>query len=268
MPTRQRLQETARAAEAQAHETAHDLAGVAKKTGAALSEKSKDAKGRIERGDWPEGVRMAERGVFWLVEVLQGKVGSNSHPLHPSLIHLPLAFLLASLSLDTFHLAGPYLPLGITSALFSLTGSPHKVTRLNEWSYYLAGAGMLFSLPATTTGLAELYAMTRSRVMEVGWKKFGTGVMQGEEKKVVATLRHAGAMDLVLALVSYTFLERRHYMRNIPDILNTYHTTDFQLKVSAIAFAVLMYGGWKGGDLVYAKGMGVQRQGAAVAEEE
>lgn len=54
-------------------------------------------------------------------------------------------------------------------------------------------------------------------------------------------------------------------MRLIPEILNTYSAKTSHLYLSACALVVLSYGGYKGGDLVYAKGMGVQRQGSAVA---
>lgn len=68
-----------------------------------------------------------------------------------------------------------------------------------------------------------------------------------------------------VVLVSYTFFERRLSMRLIPEILNTYSSTNLQLYLSTLALGVLSYGAYKGGDLVYSKGMGVQRQGSAAA---
>ncbi|KAK4698741.1 hypothetical protein P7C70_g7529, partial [Phenoliferia sp. Uapishka_3] len=286
-PARKRLQETSKDIQALAEEAAQKTAAASKEAAivisekshdaavvlgershdaaVAINEKSKEAAKRIDAGDWPKALLMLERRVHSVTQLLQGKVGSNSHPLHPALIHLPLAFLLASLSLDAFHLAGPHLPLFLTSLIFTLTGGgPRKVSVLNEWSYFLAGAGLLTSLPATTTGLAEFYEMTRSRVMEFGWKELGASIFRGDEPKIVANIRHAGAMDTVLVLVSYTFFERRFYMRNIPELLNTYHTSDTHLWVSSAALVILMYGAYKGGDLVYAHGVGVQRQGSAL----
>ena len=175
------------------------------------SGKAREAREQMRNGEWPRLVLMAERRVFWLVELLQGKVGSNSvrsapdcwmqepltlcrdlqHPLHPTLIHLPLAFLMASLSLDVLALITPSLPVAVLARM------PFRESIINSWAYHLAGAGLIFSLPATTSGLAELYAMVRSRVMENGWGRMAGDVWSGEDSKVVATLVHAGTMDLV-----------------------------------------------------------------------
>ncbi len=133
------------------------------------------------------------------MDVLSGR--SVGHPLHPASVQIPLGCWVGACVLD---LAG---------------GQPAKpMARL------LVGAGVVSSIPAVLSGLAE-WVHTRDA-----------------ERRVGAV--HAGVNAVAIGLFGVSWWQRRHHGAH-------------GRGASLTAMAVVSVGGWLGGHLAYNRGVGV-----------
>lgn len=112
----------------------------------------------------------------------------SSHPVHPSTVHFPIAFLTAANVLNLIY----------GTALFFPLFSPFTVDKENMGTvtilgYFLNVLGIVTSIPAVVTGFAELYAMITSRGLFVEDKETGTKVI---EPVVKVTLMHVSSISL------------------------------------------------------------------------
>lgn len=87
-----------------------------------------------------------------LNNLLLGDVGGLCHPLHPAIVHFPLAFFMLAFSIDSLGLVYPktvqnYLP------------PPLSVVSLFESGRWMHILGIATSLPAVVTGAAEFFSM-------------------------------------------------------------------------------------------------------------
>ncbi|KAK4685081.1 hypothetical protein P7C73_g5072, partial [Tremellales sp. Uapishka_1] len=189
-------------------------------------------------------------------QLMQGKIpGDNAddkalgHPIHPSTVHWPIAFLTASFGLTTLSLLPPsFMPTFILPPPATLPALAH----------YSAGAGVLFAMPSIATGLGEAYEMTREQLKAKG--NWGTVLSDAWEmkdnagRKLKMTVKHASMNDMVVGLAGWNwYLGHKYPTAPLPKV---------NVWLSAIALPVLLYAAMLGGKLVYEYAMGVQRQGS------
>jgi len=176
-----------------------------------------------------------------------GKVGSNSHPLHPATVHFPITFLLASSILDivTFiSLASPILVYPLIKIFTSNTIAFIYYT--SALSYASLVAGILTSMPALITGIIELYAMTS------GFQNLSLSTLQ-QNSKIRTTVIHAGLNDVAVFAAAYNWWTRRG--------IEGYKIEPANVFVSVMLLGGILYSAYLGGSLVYTHGVGVQRMG-------
>ncbi|KAH7417812.1 hypothetical protein BKA64DRAFT_179979 [Cadophora sp. MPI-SDFR-AT-0126] len=189
-----------------------------------------------------------------IVDIGLGKVGDNSHPIHPATVHLPVAFLLAASALDilTFICVSSSPILNITvniSSIFSSTASQVAVIyHLCLFSYVSTVAGVLTSFPAITSGLFEAYAMISAKGLDLS------------NPVIKTTLIHAGLNDLAVFGAVYNMLSRWGREAYMPTGGNTL--------VSFLMLGGVAYAAFLGGGLVYTHGVGVQRMGKGKEEKD
>jgi len=179
----------------------------------------------------------------------QGKVGSNSHPLHPSMVHWPVALLTTGFMLDGLELfRRKVAPKALTTFL------PSSAT--NILAHYSTAGGVLFAIPAVVTGLAELYEMYRRSAVRKGNKGVAKDYYNGEEEMLQTTLHHATLNDIAIAGAAYNWWTRHKAVTSLA-------LPTMNLWISVAALGASMYGAYLGGHLVYHHGWSVQRQGSA-----
>ncbi|KAG0645256.1 hypothetical protein D0Z07_8820 [Hyphodiscus hymeniophilus] len=177
-----------------------------------------------------------------------GKVGKNSHPVHPATVHFPLALLGLANILNVLYGATVYLPTNLP-----FTADKENIATLAILGYISNLLGIVTSIPAVLTGSAELYAMIQANGLYV---KGEDGTVQEPKAlvpKVKTTLTHASLNDIVVFGAVYNWLMER----NVPDFKPAGH----QVIMSVGALALAFYAAYMGGELVYKHGVGVQRQG-------
>ncbi|KAG4413265.1 hypothetical protein IFR04_013616 [Cadophora malorum] len=189
-----------------------------------------------------------------IVDIGLGKVGGNSHPIHPATVHLPIAFLVAASGLDILTFIGvsssSLLNVMVNvSSIFSPTASPVAVVyHLCLFSYVSTLAGVLTSFPAITSGLFEAYAMISAKGLDLS------------NPVIKTTLIHAGLNDLVIFGAVYNMLSRWGNEAYMPTGSNTL--------VSFLMLGGVGYAAFLGGGLVYTHGVGVQRMGKGKEEKD
>jgi len=188
-----------------------------------------------------------------------GKFGSNSHPVHPATIHIPIAFLLTASILDILAFIGQTSPGLLYPLMYCTTHTstfPNKLDTiallnyLSLFSYASTIAALFTSLPALTTGIAELYAMIQARGLD----------FSNLDPVVKTTLIHAGLNDVAVVGAAYNWLSRRGRTGFTLDTGN--------FLVSATILMGVIYSAYLGGTLIYSHGVGVQRQGKGAQEKE
>jgi len=181
-----------------------------------------------------------------------GNFGSNSHPIHPATVHIPLAFLFVANVLNLIYGITLFAP-----AAFSFTVDKADTGMVTIIGYFINLVGILGSIPALVTGIAELWAMLNAR---------GLYVNDNTDKKtldpmVKTTLIHAGINDVVVFGAIYHWLMERH--RPHEDYAPYLH----QILLSGGALVMSLYAAYLGGSLIYKHGVGVQRMGAGAEEK-
>lgn len=168
-------------------------------------------------------------------------------PIHPATVHFPISFLFLSFTLDILHSTRASLP---TSLQNSLLG-PHDLTSA---AHSLLSLGLLTAIPAVVTGGRELITMIQKQGM---YESDGVTV----KTKVKATIAHAVAMDVLLAVSSWIWYSRRQVsegmeMKESTDDSAVYaHSTSFVV-AEFLTLGLLLLGANIGGTLTYNYGVG------------
>lgn len=173
-------------------------------------------------------------------------------PIHPATVHFPISFLFLSFTLDILHSTRASLP---TSLQNSLLG-PHDLTSA---AHSLLSLGLLTAIPAVVTGGRELVTMIQKQGM---YESDGVTV----KTKVKATIAHAVAMDVLLAVSSWIWYSRRRgdvvseggmdLEKSTTDDSAVYaHSTSFVV-AEFLTLGLLLLGANIGGTLTYNYGVG------------
>ena len=116
-------------------------------------------------------------------------------PIHPAVVHAPIAFIGLAVALDIAHALTPSLPA-------SITGQFPVATDMTRASYFLLSLGLLFSIPAVTTGVGEAKkAIDKQGLYEADGKTI--------KQKFKGVIAHAIANDIVIAVMTYVWWQRR-----------------------------------------------------------
>ncbi|KAL2066055.1 hypothetical protein VTL71DRAFT_2126 [Oculimacula yallundae] len=189
-----------------------------------------------------------------IVDIGLGKVGSNSHPIHPSTVHLPIAFLLAASGLDilsylTTNSSTLLKTVTSVSSIFTSNATPIGVLyHLSLFSYASTIAGIFTSFPAISSGLIEFYSLVQTHGLDFS------------NQKIKITAIHAALNDIAIFGAAYNVLTRYGKEAWAPSGKNTF--------VSALMLGGVGYAAFLGGGLVYTHGVGVQRMGKGKEEKE
>lgn len=175
----------------------------------------------------------------------------NSHPVHPALVHFPLAFNTLSFGLDILYgLTTVFIKPAFLTSRFSAPETLLDITRL---SYFLLCTGLITAVPTIMSGNKQL----------VGLIKKNGGLYekdaQGNAKdtmvpRIKVAIAHALMNDTVfiLALISWWLrrsTEDKVNLGNVPGLLN--------IALSTIALPILLAAGASGAHLVYNHGVGL-----------
>ncbi|KAG9672491.1 hypothetical protein KCU99_g594, partial [Aureobasidium melanogenum] len=155
----------------------------------------------------------------------------NSHPVHPATVHFPLTFLSAAYTLDTVY--------GVANRFRALAFLTPFLGDISRLGYICHVAGLVTSLPSFTSGSAELWELYKKGGINQKDKEL-TNPKSHEDinsRSIKIGLAH-GALNFVAAGVSTV------------------------LTLPGVALSAAL-----GGELVYGKGVGVQRMGYALDEK-
>lgn len=182
---------------------------------------------------------------------------SLSHPVHPTTVHFPLTFLSTAYSLDTLYglvRAYPSLPL--------LTRLSPLLPQLSTIAYLSHFAGVVTALPSMTSGTAEF------------WELYKTGGINREDKMrtnpgpsgkdVVDSSVKIGMWHGILNTAAFGYSAYVAWSRWG---IKEFRPTRAQVLVSALMVPGVAVSAALGGELVYGKGIGVQRMGPALEEK-
>jgi len=197
-----------------------------------------------------------EEYVHKAAELGQGKVMNNSHPIHPSTVHWPVALLTTSFAIDGLDLVSRkgLIPSSISSMLPPMSG-------LRVTSHYMCSIGTVMAGISVVTGLAELYEMWRVNALNKGNKETAKETLKGDNEKLWTTIRHASVNDIGIIISAYNWYTRHRAVTSNALPINN-------LWLSLVGLGAIMYGGYLGGHLTYALGVGVQRQGSAAEKSD
>lgn len=179
-------------------------------------------------------------------------------PVHPAVVHFPIAFLFTAYTLDILHTYRTSLPAFAQNALLG----PNDITRS---SYYLLSLGLLTAIPAVVTGGRELVMMISKQGMhEADGKTVRT--------KVKATIAHAVANDIVIAVSTYIWYSRRAQVKDtiagkIPGTAAAaYAPSSAFVFAEFLTLGLLLMGANIGGTLTYNYGVGFSSLSAGKKE--
>ncbi|KAF3081160.1 hypothetical protein TWF569_011687 [Orbilia oligospora] len=174
-----------------------------------------------------------------------------SHPIHPALVHFPIAFLTFSHTIDILH----YLTTNFSIPFLS-TLSP-LFPQLLSSSRLLHTLGIFSAIPAIITGIAQASAQAAKpgNLYEADGKTI--------KKKFYVMAAHAALNDLCVIVSGSSWWSR--YKAH--GILGAAEPGVNELAVAGVVLPVLLFAASLGGDLVYKHGMGFSAAKSAKKEQ-
>jgi len=185
--------------------------------------------------------------VYFPVGEVQPKFASP--PVHPALVHFPIAFLTLAWGLDILY--------GLTTTVvkpdFLVSRFAHPTTLLDitRLSYFLLCAGLIATVPTIMSGNIQLVGMIKKNggpwAKDVDGKQLNYMV-----PKIKATITHALLNDVVFLINLYSWWIRRG-AENIGSVPN-----GTNMIISAALLPSLLAAAKIGGSLTYNHGVGLQ----------
>ena len=149
-----------------------------------------------------------------------------------------MALLTTAYGLDVLY---PLLPL-LPAALLSYLPAGPEVARI---SYYALSAGLISSLPAVVTGIANAAQSIKTQ----GLYESDGKTLKAKSKVIIA---HALSNDLIIAASAYMWWAKKQAYTL------TYAPDTWMVLLSAVLGAGILFSANLGGTLVYNYGMGVR----------
>lgn len=170
------------------------------------------------------------------------------HPIHPAIVHFPIAFNTLSWALDILYaLTTTWLRPSFLTTRF---GEPATLVDLTRLSYFLLCAGLISTVPAIMSGNVQLVGMIKKNGGP--WEKDS----QGKQKdtmvpRIKAAITHALINDVVFVVNLYSWYIRKNNktVGRVP--------SDTNLLISAVLLPLLLVSAKIGGTLVFNHGVGL-----------
>lgn len=173
--------------------------------------------------------------------------------MHPATVHFPLTFLSAAYSLDTAY--------GLVQRFRFLSVLAPFLGDISRLGYLCHAAGLLTSIPSITSGTAELWELYKKGGINRKDKELTNPKSHEDiiDRSVKIGIAH-GALNFVAVGVStYALWSRRRVPSFAPGRAS--------ILLSALTLPGVALSAALGGELVYGKGIGVQRMGNALDEK-
>ncbi|KAI1618698.1 hypothetical protein EDD36DRAFT_492101 [Exophiala viscosa] len=176
---------------------------------------------------------------------------NSDHPIHPALVHFPIAFNILAWSLDILYaLTSVWVRPAFLTTRFGSTSTLLDISRL---SYFLLCAGLISTVPAIMSGNIQLVGMIKKNGGP--WEKDATGKAKDTMvPRIKATITHAIINDIVFVVGLYSWYLRKDKTAapnpgKIP--------TNTNLILSMVLIPLLFSSAKIGGVLVYNHGVGL-----------
>ncbi|KAK3669264.1 hypothetical protein LTR78_010871 [Recurvomyces mirabilis] len=182
----------------------------------------------------------------------------NSHPVHPATVHHPLTFLSTAYALDALY--------GLTNGYRSvraLAAVAPFLPQIGQFAYFCHVLGVVTAIPSMTTGTAEYWEIYKQGGLNHADKKMTNPGKSGED--VISSSVKIGAVHGILNTVAFAVSGYAVWSR--------LRQPNFAPGRTGVLLSVLTLPGVAvsaalGAELVYGKGIGVQRMGPAREEKE
>ncbi|KAK6347568.1 hypothetical protein TWF718_005406 [Orbilia javanica] len=175
----------------------------------------------------------------------------KSHPVHPALVHFPIAFLTFSHAIDILHYLTTNFSIPFLSILTPLFPQLLSTSRL------LHTLGIFSAIPAILTGIAQASAQAAKpgNLYEADGKTI--------KKKFYVMAAHAGLNDFSIIVSGASWWAR--YKAH--GILGAAEPGVNEVAVAGVVLPVILFAASLGGDLVYKYGMGFSAAKSAKKEQ-
>ena len=184
----------------------------------------------------------------------------SSRPLHPAIVHFPIAFLTITYAMDILYGLSTH-PQTASWVRKAYDFAPY-LAEIARFSYFTNTLGVAVAIPTILTGGMELFAMIkRQGLLNKPQKSEGKAdTSKRIHPKIKVGLAHAVMNDVGLFAAGFNWWTRRSTAGNAP--------TDVNIVVSSVCLPLLLFAASLGGMLVYDYGVGVGRQGPRRLKEE
>ncbi|KAF2765465.1 hypothetical protein EJ03DRAFT_279975, partial [Teratosphaeria nubilosa] len=184
-----------------------------------------------------------------------------SHPVHPAIVHYPVAFLSTAYSLDALY--------GLTAA--SQTSSLHKplarltpfLPQVAQFAFASHVIGIISGVPAMTSGTAEFWELYKkggiNRVDKEAVTNPGKSGKEVVDRSITYGALHGVLNTVAFAVSSYAIYARYRIPGFVPGRAS--------ILLSGLTLPGVALSAALGGELVYGKGVGVQRMGYGLDEK-
>jgi len=182
----------------------------------------------------------------------------NSHPIHPMTVHFPLTFLSSAYTLDVLY--------GATSAyrhLALFAPMAKFIPQISQLAFLTHALGVVTSIPSMTSGTSEFWEIYKKDGLNRKDKLLTNPGASGEE--VINSSIKIGMWHGILNTAAFGYSSYAVWSRWG---LKGFPASRAQILISALMIPAVGVSAAFGGDLVYGKGIGVQRMGPALEEKE
>ncbi|KAK5105164.1 hypothetical protein LTS08_001438 [Lithohypha guttulata] len=176
---------------------------------------------------------------------------NTEFPLHPAIVHFPIAFNMLAWGLDILYaLTTTYIKPDFLTSRFSSATTLLDITRLG---YFMLCAGLLATIPAIMSGNKQLVGMISKNGGP--WEKDTEGKQKSTMvPRIKVAITHALVNDTIFLVNLYSWYCRRSTadrvnVGNVPSQMN--------MIISMVLLPLLMGSAKAGGTLVFNHGVGL-----------
>lgn len=176
---------------------------------------------------------------------------NTDHPIHPALVHFPIAFNTLAWGLDILYaLTTTWVQPEFLTSRFS---SPATILDISRLSYFLLCAGLITTVPTIMSGNIQLVGMIKKNGGP--WEKDASGKAKDTMvPRIKATITHAVINDLVFVINLYSWYIRK----DKEGYTNVGHAPNqTNLIIAFVLLPMLMFSSKIGGTLTYNHGVGL-----------
>jgi uncharacterized membrane protein len=177
-------------------------------------------------------------------------VSSESHPLHPAIVHFPITFIVSAQLLDiAYGLTTHPSTAKVVSSAYDLKPYLSDIARLGNIATIV---GIITAVPAIISGIVELLKLFNRQAYADKLRRSNgnaKALAQQTHPKVTTAVIHAATIYIVVAGMVYNWWTRSGNPMKAPSEVN--------VLVSALTAPLFSLSGYLGSHLVYNYGVGV-----------